>query len=102
MAEHQKQYHNVIEKMLKYRKRVFKREWKTSEILNMIEESRLAKRNTQIYNQTHLRKSAEYRKSISKTFSIICSVFSSISNNASGPPLMELEVIYILSIFKNR
>jgi len=44
--------HNADEKILGYRKRVPKKEWMT-EILNMMEERRLAKRNMQKYNQIH-------------------------------------------------
>jgi len=44
---------NAIEKILGYRKRMPKKEWMTSKILDMMEERRLKKTNIQLYNKTN-------------------------------------------------
>jgi hypothetical protein len=45
--------HNAVEKVVEYRKKITKKEWMVSEILNMMEERRLAKENMKKYNQIH-------------------------------------------------
>lgn len=44
---------NATEKVLGYKKKQAKKEWMTEEILDMMEKRRLAKRNTQKYNEIH-------------------------------------------------
>jgi hypothetical protein len=45
--------YNAVEEILGYRKKVPRKDWMTSEILDMIEKRRLAKRNITIYIEIH-------------------------------------------------